>query len=72
MFKNAPGQDELWYCPYLSVYSTDGKKCYVNRMYSQGTESFTAEGESVYICIEEAGYGSEGKKAFLLIREVTP
>ena len=71
-FENAPDQDELWYCPYLSVYSIDGKKCYVNRIYSQGTASFTAEGESVYICIEEAGYGSEGKKAFLLIREVEP
>ena len=72
MFENAPGQDELWYYPYLSVYSTDGKKCYVDRIYQEGTASFTAEGESVYICIEEAGYGSGGEKAFLLIREVEP
>ncbi len=70
MFTSVPAQDVLWNYPYLSVYSADGKKCYVNRMYYEGTCSFTAERTLTYICIEEAGYNSGGEKAYLLIRKV--
>ena len=69
-FQNIPVEaDNLWYYPALSAYSSNGSTYFSN--FNSYTKSFTARDTQAYICIQEKGYSSTGKKAYLLIRKVT-
>lgn len=67
-FQNIPVDAELWYRPVLSIYSSNGSTYFSN--FNSNTNSFTARDTQAYICIQEKGYSSTGKKAYLLIRKV--